>query len=290
MEGKNIVRVQKNKDYTVINNTSIYDDRLSWKAKAIHVFMLSKPDDWTFYNEEIMQWATDGKESFHSGLKELKKYGYVKKERRRGKDGKFDWVTVVYEVPQDDMEEPQPDLPCSEKPCMENPLTDKPSMEKPSTENPTLLNTNTLSTESLNTNTQNTNKQTDVNRLVSLPFAKLVDFVNNNIQPVTPFIGETLSYMLDEYKDVDLILAALQGAVENPKVVKKIKYAEGTLFNWKKELITTYEQLKAKEVREHNAKPQAVNSNRPISRNHGKSESPIPEYVRERLRNFSSSR
>ena len=48
MENKNIVRVEKNKNYTIINNTSLYDERLSWKAKAIHAFMLSKPDDWTF--------------------------------------------------------------------------------------------------------------------------------------------------------------------------------------------------------------------------------------------------
>lgn len=253
MEGKNIVRVQKNKDYTVINNTSIRDDRLSWKAKAIHVFMLSKPDDWTFYNEEIMQWATDGKDSFNSGLKELKKFGYVKKERRRGENGKFDWVTVVYEVPQDNddkQHEPQPDLP-----YMEKPSTDKPLMEKPSMENPQLLSTNTLSTESLNTDIQNTNKQTDVSKLVSLPFARLIDFVNNNIQPVTPFISELLGQILDEYKDVELILAALQKSVTNQRTTNKIKYAEGILRNWRRDLITTYKQLQAKEARGSNAKP-----------------------------------
>lgn len=80
MESKNIVRVVKNKDYTVINNTSLYDTKLSWKAKAIHVFMLSKPDDWTFHNSELTQWATDGDTSFDTGLKELKKYGYVKRK------------------------------------------------------------------------------------------------------------------------------------------------------------------------------------------------------------------
>ena len=283
MEGRNIVRVQKNRDYTVINNTSIRDDRLSWKAKAIHVFMLSKPDDWTFYNEEMMQWATDGKDSFNSGLKELKKYGYIKKERRRGENGKFDWVTVVYEVPQE-INEPQPDLP-----CMEKPSTDKPLMEKPSMENPQLLSTDSLNTNTLNTDRQSTDQQTEVSRLVSLPFARLVDFVNNNIQPVTPFIGETLGHVLDEYKDVDLILAALQGAVENPKAVKKLKYAEGTLFNWRKELINTYEQLLAKEAREQNEKSQGSNNRQPIPKNHGRNESTIPNDIRDRLRKFSSS-
>lgn len=290
--GKNIIRVEKNKDYTVINNTSLYDERLSWKAKAIHVFMLSKPDDWTFYNDEIMRWATDGKDSFNSGLKELKKYGYVRKERRRNENGKFDWVTVVYEVPQLDGDEPDqsddPDEPQQDLPCMEKPSTEKPSMEKPSMENPQLLNTNKLNTEELNTEELNTDKQTDVSKLVSLPFARLVGFVNNNIRPVTPFISELLGQMLDEYKDVDLILAALQKSITKTGITNHFKYAEGILRNWKTELITSYEQLKTKEAREENAKSQRSHANGQISRNHEKNATEIPTDIDAKLRNFSS--
>ena len=112
--------------------------------------MLSKPDDWEFYNEEIMKWATDGKASFNSGLKELKRIWICKKVRRNNPDGTFDWVTIVYEVPQ----------PYTENPSMVEPYTgfpsmDKPLMEKPSMENQPLLNTNTLSTELLSTNKLN---------------------------------------------------------------------------------------------------------------------------------------
>jgi len=63
---------------------------------------------------------------------------------------------------------------------------------------------------------------------------------------------------LDDYKDVDLILAALQNAVFN-NARNKIKYAEGTLINWRKEMIPTYQQLQAKEEREKNNKRQQSN-------------------------------
>ena len=79
----------------------------------------------------------------------------------------------------------------------------------------------------------------------SSDFARLVEFTNQNITPVLPTIAEHLGYILDDYKDVDLILAALQNAVLN-NARNKIKYAEGTLINWRKDMITTYQQLQLK--------------------------------------------
>lgn len=79
----------------------------------------------------------------------------------------------------------------------------------------------------------------------SSDFAKLVEFTNQNITPVLPTIAEHLGYILDDFKDVDLILAALQNAVLN-NARNKIKYAEGTLINWRKDMITTYQQLQLK--------------------------------------------
>ncbi|WBF54880.1 DnaD domain protein [Lysinibacillus sp. JK80] len=76
-------------------------------------------------------------------------------------------------------------------------------------------------------------------------FARLVEFTNQNITPVLPTIAEHLGYILDDFKDVDLILAALQNAVLN-NARNKIKYAEGTLINWRKDMITTYQQLRLK--------------------------------------------
>jgi DnaD/phage-associated family protein len=84
----------------------------------------------------------------------------------------------------------------------------------------------------------------------SSDFAKLVDFTNNNIQPVAQAVGEKLGFMLDDYKDADLIIEALKEAIMKPDVKNKYSYAEGILRNWKNEMITNLEQLNAKRTRE----------------------------------------
>lgn len=84
----------------------------------------------------------------------------------------------------------------------------------------------------------------------SSDFARLVNFTNNNIQPVAQAVGERLGMLLDDYKDADLILEALKEAIMKPDVKNKYNYAEGILRNWKNEMITNLEQLNAKRTRE----------------------------------------
>lgn len=113
-----IVRIRKNSNFVVMDKTSLNDKRLSWKAKGIMAYMLSKPDDWTFYLDEIATHSTDGMSSFRSGFNELKKLGYIQRVQSRDETGKFNWETIVYEQPV--TENPQVDIPQVEKPHMEN--------------------------------------------------------------------------------------------------------------------------------------------------------------------------
>ncbi|MCT6925285.1 DnaD domain protein [Metasolibacillus sp.] len=270
---KNIVRVEKNKDYTIINNTSLYDDRLSWKAKAIHVFMLSKPDDWTFHNIEMMKWANEGEHAFASGLKELKRYGYVKKERRRNKGGKFDWVTVVYEVPQEVKESeqpvesvhPSPDLPCTEnqgmaqpypeKPSVEKPRVDNPSTEKPSVENHELLSTDIPSTELLSTNKlstefKNINNNDDEAKASPAPARPQENafafYQANGFGVLSGYVTEKVGAWVDDVGD-DLVVHAMKLAIENNAI--KWSYVETILRGWSQKQITTIEQVEAEKLR-----------------------------------------
>lgn len=132
---QNIIRVKKETNYVVMDKTFLNDKSLSWKAKGLMAFMLSKPDDWQFYLEELIKHSTDGKASLRSGFKELQEKNYVIKKRYQNEQGLFEWETIVYEQPY------------TEKPSMDNP-----SMEKPSMENRTLLNNDSLSNDSLNNN------------------------------------------------------------------------------------------------------------------------------------------
>ncbi|MDM8098690.1 conserved phage C-terminal domain-containing protein [Oceanobacillus oncorhynchi] len=97
-----IFRVKKNANYVVMNRTALNDNRLTWKAKGIIAYMLSMPDDWTFYVTELINHAKDGEKSFRSGLKELKDCGYVKRFPVYEDKKIARWETVIYETPQKD--------------------------------------------------------------------------------------------------------------------------------------------------------------------------------------------
>ena len=96
---RNIVRVNKTQNYTVMSNTHLKDDRLSWKAKGIHSYILSLPDDWKVILEHLKTVSTDGRDSTTAGIKELYKYRYWQKYPVY-QDGKIvEWITEVYEEP-----------------------------------------------------------------------------------------------------------------------------------------------------------------------------------------------
>lgn len=96
---RNIMRVNKNKNYTVMSNYHLRDVKLSWKAKGIHSYILSLPDDWRIILTHLETMATDGERSMRSGLKELYNLNYWQKYPVY-QDGKIvQWVTEIYEEP-----------------------------------------------------------------------------------------------------------------------------------------------------------------------------------------------
>lgn len=133
---------------------------------------------------------------------------------------------------------------------------------------------NTVINNTFNNTNNKTDKQT-TGQLVSQPFARLVDFVNKNIQPVTEAIGQELGCLLDEYNDADLILEAFKIAIfKNAK--NKYKFVNTVLRNWRNELVTTHEQFKAKEERD------SASSKRSNAACNGANQSTIPTFVTKR--------
>ena len=119
-----IVRTVKNKDnpYYVKSRAAVSDDRLSWKAKGIHDYLMSKPDHWEANIEELAKASTDGRDSIRSGIKELIKHGYMNRIRETEKGKVTGWRLDTYE-----------------KPDVEKPDVEKPDVEKPDVEKPTLV-------------------------------------------------------------------------------------------------------------------------------------------------------
>lgn len=86
-----MIRVVKNKDnpYLMLNKTAINDNKISWKAKGLHAYLLSLPDDWKIYVNELQNHASDGRESTANTIKELIKHGYIIREEIRNELGQF---------------------------------------------------------------------------------------------------------------------------------------------------------------------------------------------------------
>lgn len=93
-----VFRVKKDKDnpYVIINKLMVQDPNLSAKAKGILLYLLSRPDDWKVYQNEITKNFTDGRDSIRSGIRELEKRGYIRRIQARNELGYF--VDTEYEV------------------------------------------------------------------------------------------------------------------------------------------------------------------------------------------------
>jgi hypothetical protein len=119
-----IFRSTHKKNYTVFSNDLIAEPTLSWKAKGILMYLLSKPPGWKTRLEDIVKHAKDGRDAVLSGIKELRDAGYIKKICIRDPKTQriIRWETQVFETPLDpDSDFPDLDNPDSGKPESGNP-------------------------------------------------------------------------------------------------------------------------------------------------------------------------
>ena len=98
-----IIRVVKNKDYTVMSNAHLHDKRLSLKAVGLLSIVLSLPDDWHYTVKGLVGSVKDGERAVNGALSELKQCGYlqVNKLYPNSERSKIKYQYVFYEKPQD---------------------------------------------------------------------------------------------------------------------------------------------------------------------------------------------
>lgn len=138
-----VFRVHKNENYTVLSNYHFKERGMSLKAKGLLSLMLSLPENWDYSAAGLVTLSKDGKDSVNAALKELEKFGYLRRTQAYDGSGKFSGYN--YEI----FEQPSEAVKAEEKPKAENPTTgapfaENPSTEKPKAENPPQLNNNEL--------------------------------------------------------------------------------------------------------------------------------------------------
>ncbi|MBS3903775.1 MAG: hypothetical protein KGZ39_00430 [Simkania sp.] len=117
-----IIRCQHSKNYSVINNTILSDVRLSFKAKGVWTYAMSRPDGWTFHISHLATISQDKETAIYSAIKELQDAGYCHKQQIRDEKGKIlGFEYVFYETPIVKNSLPQPENPDVGNPDVGNP-------------------------------------------------------------------------------------------------------------------------------------------------------------------------
>lgn len=106
MKAQTIFRVEKNADnpFVMIDRRVIENPALSWKAKGMLAYLLSRPDNWVIRFADLVKRSPDGGHTVRACLKELRKARHLKIETIREGGRVKEWIYTVFEIPSPDDE------------------------------------------------------------------------------------------------------------------------------------------------------------------------------------------
>ena len=118
--------------FTTMQNITVRNNQLSLRDKGLLLLLLSYPPNWEFSVAGLSKVSNhDGKDAIAASLKRLELEGYVKRERKRGKNGKLlGYAWTVSDVPTQQLNatktaEPMTDLPALVQPALVQPAVIK---------------------------------------------------------------------------------------------------------------------------------------------------------------------
>ena len=128
-----IIKSGARRRFASIPNDVCCDDSLTWEARGMLAYLLSKPTTWQVNISDLINRSPAKAGVVRRVVEELIKAGYIIRERQRGDGGKFNWVWEVFDVAQT----PESDSPpYAGFPSMDEPHTVEPSMDDPSVVEP----------------------------------------------------------------------------------------------------------------------------------------------------------
>ena len=85
-----IIRVIKNKNYSIIANGIFRDVNISLKAKGLLGILLSLPTSWNLSIMGLSKITKEGKHSITNTINELIENGYIERNTLRSKESSMD--------------------------------------------------------------------------------------------------------------------------------------------------------------------------------------------------------
>ena len=218
-------RVNKTSDYTVISNYHLKEKEMSLKAKGLLTLMLSLPENWDYSIAGLASICAENETAIKTGLKELKKYGYLKvskifPNKERG-NKKIEYVYEIFEKPlaKDKREiEQEVKKQALESQEVENQGVENLPLEVLAVENQRQLNTNKSNTKESSTNILNTKDKKKIQKEKSFSFVceelknKWIEIANNfNLSGVKLKINDkrkkAIKILLSEYTAEEILQA-----------------------------------------------------------------------------------
>ena len=111
-----VFRIERTRDYTVMSNHHLRNEKLSLKAKGLLSMMLSLPENWNYTTRGLAAICKEGVDAIGGALRELETAGYIVRHQLRDRQGRIsDTEYVIYEQPQP--KKPDTPSPDTEKPA-----------------------------------------------------------------------------------------------------------------------------------------------------------------------------
>jgi hypothetical protein len=84
-------------NFTQITNELINDDKLSYGAKGLYMYLVSKPDGWNYYIDDMVKHSKNSKYKVQQFIKELESVGYLERKASKDDKGKLKgWDYFIY--------------------------------------------------------------------------------------------------------------------------------------------------------------------------------------------------
>lgn len=95
-----LIRRTRDRDrWVTIDRATVEDDRLSFKARGLLAYLLSRPDNWRARSEHLASVGPDGRTAVLSAMGELRDAGYLRTVKWQDDGGHWQSVNVVHESP-----------------------------------------------------------------------------------------------------------------------------------------------------------------------------------------------
>ena len=209
-----IVRVSKRPErYTIADNEIIGNSAMSWEARGVLIYLLSKPDNWTVRVDDLVKQSPAGIKVVRRIIKELETFKYLYRYKYQGEGGKWVWESVVFDHPQ----LIPPDMGGNLAGIA--PYSPNGNMVKPYTPNGKTVTVRPSRPDIVTTESKNTTTTLTADQKKELE--EVYRLWQNNMTPLVPMLSEGLYEDYLEY-GLDWIEYAVKEAVANG--VRNYKY------------------------------------------------------------------